>query len=125
MVCSTVFVVRLLVVLAVLCAPLAACGGEAGVAATGGEHRLDVVATTTQATDFARQVGGDRIVLTGLPPANADPHEFEVRPDDLKALAGAALVISSGGEVDHWLDGAIDSSGSDADVLRLGDHVML
>ena len=57
-----------------------------------------------------------------LPP-NADPHDYEVRPDDVKALADADLVIRCGGEVDEWLGDAIDASGTDAPELVLADHV--
>ena len=43
---------------------------------------------------------------------NADPHDYEVRPHDLGALADADLVVRSGGDVDGWLDEAIEGSGS-------------
>ena len=105
--------------LLLLCLPLvAACGDEA--AGDGGVH---VVATTGQAADFTRAVTGDRAHVTGLLPPNADPHAFEIRPDDVDELSGAQLVVRSGGDLDEWLDGAIDSSGADAQVLTLADHV--
>ena len=67
------------------------------------------MATTTQAADLAREVGGGRArASSALLPPNADPHDHEVRPDDVKALADAALVVRSGGEVDAWLEDAID-----------------
>jgi ABC-type Zn uptake system ZnuABC Zn-binding protein ZnuA len=103
-------------ILLLFCAPLAACGTEAA----GGSESLRVVATTGQAADFARAVGGARAHVTGLLAPNADPHAFEVRPDDVKELARADLIVRSGGELDDWLEGAIDSSGSDAPVLTLG-----
>ena len=108
-----------------LCAPLllvlAACGEDTA----GGNDRLNVVATTGQAADFAREVGGARVDVTGLLPPNADPHEFEIRPDDVKELSDAKLVVRSGGDLDDWLEDAIDSSGADARVLTLADHVEL
>jgi ABC-type Zn uptake system ZnuABC Zn-binding protein ZnuA len=115
-----------LLVAAVLAAGLVACGSDDGAGrAAGGGRQLRVVATTTQAADFARRLGGDRAEVAGLLSPNADPHEYEVRPSDVKALIGAKLVVRSGGELDHWLDGAIDSSGTDAKLLTLGDHVAL
>jgi zinc/manganese transport system substrate-binding protein/manganese/iron transport system substrate-binding protein len=96
----------------------AGCGSDAA-----GDAPVRVVATTGQAADFAREVGGDRVHVTGLLAPNADPHEFEVRPDDVKALADADLVVSSGGDLDEWLDGAIDSAGTDAPAITLADHV--
>jgi ABC-type Zn uptake system ZnuABC Zn-binding protein ZnuA len=110
----------LLLCLAALVA--AGCGDDDSSAAGGGSG-VTVVATTTQAADFARAVGGDRAKVVGLLPANADPHDYEVRPGDVKALADADLVISSGGDLDHWLASAIDSSGTGADHLTLIDHV--
>jgi ABC-type Zn uptake system ZnuABC Zn-binding protein ZnuA len=100
---------------------LPACGDEAA----GGSDSLQVVATTGQAADFARSVGGERVRVTGLLPPNADPHEFEIRPDDVKRLSDAELVVRSGGDLDEWLGGAIESSGADATVLTLADHVEL
>ena len=112
-------------VLLLLCAslllPLAGCGEDTA----DGSSRLPVVATTGQAADFARAVGGARVDVTGLLPPNSDPHEFEVRPHDLRALGKAKLVVRSGGELDDWLGDAIDGAGGDAPVLTLADHVAL
>ena len=70
----------------------------------GADGGITVVATTTQAADLARAVAGDRAEVVGLLPPNADPHDYEIRPDDVKALAGADLVVRSGGDLDEWLD---------------------
>ena len=44
-----------------------------------------------------------------------------MRPHDVKALAGADIVLRSGGEVDEWLEGALDSAGVDEqDVVDAG-----
>ena len=123
MVCSNVSPVLRLVPILAACALLAVasgCGSDSEAADDGAIH---VVATTTQAADFAREVGGGRASVAGLLPPNADPHDYEIRPDDVKALADADLVISSGGEVDEWLGDAIDASGTDAPRLVLADHV--
>ena len=93
---------------------LAGCGDE-----TDQEPR--VVATTTQAADLARAVAGDRMPVTGIVPANADPHDHELRPQDVKALIGARLVVRSGGDLDAWLGEAIDASGTAAGVVTLAD----
>jgi ABC-type Zn uptake system ZnuABC Zn-binding protein ZnuA len=100
---------------AVVCAALLAGCGSGG----GGDGRPIVVATTTQAADLARGVAGDRAQVRGLLAPNSDPHEYEVRPGDVKALARARLVVRSGGDLDGWLDGAIDSAGADAPVVDL------
>ena len=103
---------RLLAAAVACLLPLAAAG--CGDDAAGGSGGVTVVATTTQAADLARAVAGDRAGVVGLIPANADPHDYEVRPGDVKALADADVVIRSGGDLDDWLGDAIDSSGTGA-----------
>jgi ABC-type Zn uptake system ZnuABC Zn-binding protein ZnuA len=114
---------RILGVLALVLLPgtLAACGEESASSS----DQLRVVATTGQAADFARAVGGPRVSVTGLLTPNADPHEFEIRPDDVKELTRAGLIVRSGAGLDDWLGDAIDSAGADAPVLTLGEHVAL
>ena len=98
---------------------LAGCGKDE----TGSTGRVAVTATTTQVADLARNVGGSRVEVTGLLAANADPHEYEPRPDDVKALAESKLVLRSGGDLDQWLADAIESAGGDAEVVTLIDSV--
>ena len=106
-----------LLLLAVLApALLSACGDDGG---TGGAPR--VVATTTQAADLSRQVAGDRADVTSILKPNSDPHAYEPRAGDVKALARADVVVRSGGEVDEWLEEAQAGAGSDAPVLTLGE----
>src|SRR4051812_46782694 len=101
-------------VLAVLV--LAACGGGS----TGSGDAPTVVATTTQAADLARNVAGGRAAVTSLLKPNTDPHTYEPRTGDVRALVGADLVLRSGGEIDGWLDEARRGAGSDAPVVTLG-----
>lgn len=113
-------VARVLIVLLALAA-LTGCGEDDRGAAAG--DRVKVVATTTQAADLVRNVGGDRVEVVGLLAPNSDPHEYEVRPRDLQALVDADLVVRSGGDLDDWLKEAIEGSGSEAPVLTLIDGV--
>src|SRR3712207_3928150 len=97
-----------------LLALAAGCGREATSSGGGG---LTVVATTQHVADFAREVGGDRVDVVALAPANADPHDFEPRPSDARAVAEADVVLRSGGEVDEWLDGLLENAGGDAEQV--------
>jgi ABC-type Zn uptake system ZnuABC Zn-binding protein ZnuA len=97
---------------------LAACGGSEG-----GGGRPAVVATTTQVGDLVRAVGGHRIDVHTILRPNSDPHDYEPRPSDLRAVSRADLVVRSGGEVDDWLGGVLRGAGSHAPELDLIDHV--
>jgi zinc/manganese transport system substrate-binding protein len=113
---------RLVIALLMLAAVALVTSGDEG-AAQGASGRLTVVATTTQAADLARNVGGEQVEVIGLLSPNADPHDYEVRPHDLQALADADLVVRSGGDVDEWLQEAVEGAGSGAPVVTLIDHV--
>src|SRR5262245_46286153 len=95
----------LTVAVASIAAALVLAGSAGGDPAT-------VVATTTQGTDLARNVAGDAVTVAGILTPNADPHGYEPRARDVKRLVGAKLVLRSGGEVDEWLDEALDSAGA-------------
>jgi zinc/manganese transport system substrate-binding protein len=107
-----------LVAVAVGMVAVAGCGDDSGSA-----EGLTVVATTTQAADLARQVGGGRVNVEGMLRPGGDPHDYEPRPSDVAAVAGAAVVFRSGGEVDDWLSDVIDNAGGDAEVVSLIDSV--
>ena len=94
---------------------LAACG--AGSAAQEGE--VGVIATTTHVADLARAVGGERAEVDSLLRPGRDPHDYEPRPSDARALADADLVLRSGGDIDEWLTGLVESAGTDAPTVSL------
>jgi ABC-type Zn uptake system ZnuABC Zn-binding protein ZnuA len=107
-----------LVAVAVGVVAVAGCGDDS---ASG--DGLTVVGTTTQAADLARQVAGRRMNVEGMLRPGGDPHDFEPRPSDVAAVAGAAVVFRSGSEVDDWLSDVIDNAGGHAEVVSLIDSV--
>jgi ABC-type Zn uptake system ZnuABC Zn-binding protein ZnuA len=105
---------------AVLIAAVAAsnCGGDAGRG-----DRVDVVATTPIVADLVRNVGGPQVDVRALLHRNADPHGYEPRPSDARAVAEVDTVFRSGGEVDHWLSDVVEHAGGDARTVTLMDSV--
>ncbi len=93
------------------------CGEDSS--STSGSADVTAVATTTQVADFVREVGGDRVAVEQILQPNSDPHGYEPRPSDAKALAAADIVVQSGGELDEWLDGLIENTGGDAPRVEL------
>jgi zinc/manganese transport system substrate-binding protein len=98
---------------------VAGCGDDDA----GGGGEVGAVATTTIVGDLVRSVGGERVELDTLVPADADPHDYEPRPSDAVALADADVVVKSGGDLDEWLDELIESAGGDAPEVTLLDSV--
>ena len=112
-----------------LAALLAACSGAAdgspssvpgaGVSGAG----VPVVTTSSVFADLVRQVGGNRVDVVSLVPRGVDPHTFEPKPSDAARLAGARLIVMNGLGLDDWLAKTIESSGSTATVVRLGENL--
>jgi ABC-type Zn uptake system ZnuABC Zn-binding protein ZnuA len=99
----------------------AGCGRNAADANP--DAAIKVVATTTQVADFARNVGGDRVSVESLLSATSDPHDFEPKPSDARAVAEADVVLRSGGDLDAWLGDVIKGAGGHAEQVTLIDTV--
>ncbi len=112
----------LLLATLVAAAALAGCR-DTGAGAGAGAGSPTVVATTTQVADMTRAVAGDRVRVEQILQPGSDPHEYEPRPSDAEAVAGAKVVIRSGGDVDGWLGGLISQAGGHARVVTLIDSV--
>ena len=78
-----------------------------------------MVASTTVFADMIRHVGGDLVDVTSLVPPNGDVHTFSPRPSDIRALAGAKLVVMNGLGLDDWLMKTIRSVATQAPVVQL------
>ena len=107
--------------LAVLVLGLAACGGGGGAASGGspGPGTLTVVTTSTVFADLVRNVGGQLVTVMSLVPAGTDVHTYQAKPRDLRAVAGADLVVMNGLGLDDWLEGTITAASAGAPIVRL------
>jgi ABC-type Zn uptake system ZnuABC Zn-binding protein ZnuA/ABC-type Mn2+/Zn2+ transport system permease subunit len=110
--------VRRLVPVAAALLLLAGCGSTAHSSGA-----LPVVATTTQIGDWARVVGGANARVRQILQPNSDPHEYEPRPADVEATAGAKLVFESGLGLDKWMGKVVSEAGGKPTVVVLGDGV--
>jgi zinc/manganese transport system substrate-binding protein len=95
------------------------CGSSRSSSGSAGAGAVKVVATTTQLGDFVRAVGGERVEVVQVLQPNSDPHEYEPRPDDVKALLDAPLVFESGDNLDAWMGKVVAESGGEPRVIAL------
>lgn len=72
-----------------------AAGEREGVEASGGGS-LKVVTTTNFITDAVREVGGNRVSVTGLMGAGVDPHLYKASAGDVNDLREADAVFYGG-----------------------------
>jgi zinc/manganese transport system substrate-binding protein len=98
---------------------LAGCGGSGSTGNSGPK----VVASTTQIGDWTRAVAGDSARVHQILQPNTDPHEYEPRPADVEAVAGAKVVFLNGDGLDDWMNTVISNSGGSPAVVDLGAKV--
>ena len=68
---------------------------------------IPVVTTTSDLRSLAEAVGGDHIAATSLVPGNADPEDYQPKPQDVLRVKAAHLVVRVGLDYDLWLDGLL------------------
>jgi manganese/zinc/iron transport system substrate-binding protein len=84
---------------AVLLASVTGCaseGGEDPAASAARPGRLAVTTTTNFITDTVREIGGDRVEVTGLMGAGVDPHLYKASAKDVRRLREADVIFYSG-----------------------------
>src|SRR5471032_3012344 len=74
------------------------------------QDKLKVVATFSILGDLVAEVGGDRIDLTILVGPDTDAHTYQPRPNDLRVLAGAKVLVSNGLGFEGWIDRLADAA---------------
>ncbi|MEI6200696.1 MAG: zinc ABC transporter substrate-binding protein [Enhydrobacter sp.] len=74
------------------------------------QERLKVVATFSILGDLVAQVGGDKIDLTVLVGPDTDAHTYQPKPNDLRVLAGAQVLVSNGLGFEGWIDRLADAA---------------
>jgi zinc/manganese transport system substrate-binding protein len=70
-----------------------------------------------------REVGGADVRLHQILQPNTDPHEYEPRPADVEATAGAKLVFENGDNLDSWAAKIVSQAGGKPLVVALGERV--
>jgi ABC-type Zn uptake system ZnuABC Zn-binding protein ZnuA len=104
---------------------LVGCGADStGATGNGNDSgKILVVTTTTQLTDFARAVGGDRVDVYGVLKANVDPHDYEASPADVRQIAKAAVIVKNGVELEKWFDPTIKSAKPKGQIVDASNGV--
>lgn len=106
---------RKLALIPVVVLSMAACGSSSsgttsGAGSSGDGGRLQVVASFYPLQFAVEQVGGDAVAVTNLTKPGAEPHDLELKPQDVAAVADADLVVYLSG----FQPAVDDSVGSEA-----------
>ena len=80
------------------------------LAGTAAAAPVQVAASTSVIADFVKVVGGSRISLVTLVPANADTHTYQPTTRDVQRLSQARTLFINGANLEPWLPKLIGSA---------------
>lgn len=69
-----------------------------------------IVTSTLPITDFTRAVVGDRANVTYLLPTNIGPHDYQAKPEDVRTLAEANVLVKNGLGIDEYLNSLVENA---------------
>lgn len=81
------------------------------------QGKLEVVTSFTILADLARNIGGDRVVVTSLVGPNGDVHSYVPTPADAKLLAGAKVIVLNGLGLEGATARFMESAAKNAQVV--------
>ncbi len=83
---------------------------ESSPAAT--TEELQVVTTFIPITQFTKAVAGDRAEVNQLIPANTGPHDYQAKPEDVRKLVQADVLVKNGLGMEAFLEDLIANAGN-------------
>jgi len=93
----------------VLCAPAVAA------------EKLRISTFSTILTEIATEVGGDGVKVHAHVQPGVDPHAFQPKPDDLRVVTEAQVVLLSAKHMEAYVGKLKEATGSRAAFVEVGD----
>lgn len=75
---------------------------QSGFAAN--DEKFKVITTFTVIADMVKNVAGDAAIVESITKANAEIHNYQATPGDLRRAQGADLIIYNGLNLELWFD---------------------
>jgi ABC-type Zn uptake system ZnuABC Zn-binding protein ZnuA len=90
-------------------------------------QKINVVTSVSPITNIVKNVGGEKITLTGLVPEGVNSHTFELVPSDVAKVNNADLVIIDGLGLETNVEDVVDQAHNtkpNLQILKLGDNTI-
>ncbi len=86
-----------------------------------GAEPIRISSFSTVLTEIAQQVGGDRVAVTPHVKVGVDPHEYEPKPEDLKIVGDAQLILLTAKHMEGYVGKLKEATGAKGRLLEVGD----
>ena len=84
---------------------------------------LRVSSFATVLTEIAREVGGDKVKVTGHVKPGVDPHEFSPRPADMETVASSELILVSSRRIEGYVEKLRQAAGGKSVLIEVGEQL--
>lgn len=98
---NRISLIRIWIAVCLLTVVLASCTGTPAP---------DVLTSSTILADVARNVAGDRLTVGSLLPAGADPHSYQLTPQDTAKISKSKVLIINGAGYERFLEAALGNT---------------
>lgn len=96
---------------------------------TNDQSHLKIVTTNSILADMTKEITKSNANVTSIVPIGQDPHEYEIKPKDIKNLTDADVVIYNGFNLESgngWFEKGLEQAGkkiSDKNVIQATEDV--
>ena len=97
--------------------------GEEPFQASPSQHPIPITATTGMIADVVREIGGDKVEVTGLIGEGSDPHLYKPTRSDLVSLKGADLVFYNGLKLEGKIEDTLRKLSQSKHVVAVTDQL--
>lgn len=87
------------------------------------DRPIRVTATTGMVADLARNIGGERVTVTGLMGPGVDPHLYKARESDVRALQDADIIFYNGLHLEAGMSTVLEKMGEERPVVAVTDAI--
>ena len=101
----------LLMIGIMMAALFAGCGNDAPKEQAG--KKIQVVTSFNAMAEFAKAIGGDKVEVSTIIPDGVEPHDFELKPENMKQLAKAQVFVYNGFGMETWAKQDIEEDKND------------
>lgn len=72
------------------------------------DGKLKVVTSFYAMKALVEELGGDKVNIYNITPEGSEPHDFEPKAKDIKAIEDGDIFIYNGAGMEHWVDKALE-----------------
>jgi zinc transport system substrate-binding protein len=99
---------HILLFIIVLSFSLTACANDSAKT-TVADSKVQVTVSFNAMKEFVDAVGGDLVEVTTIIPDGTEPHDFEMKAQDIASLSNAAIFVYNGLGMEQWADEGADA----------------